>query len=142
MRYSYVPESEAGHADGNRCPVCLTAYGKDVQPCISRPPLPPLVPARPAQGPHEIADGNGQAMSTGTLAAKHGWCVEPWYYRISDGVECSALRLAKGDARAVATWMRVQGGNWAADLAYGWLRGVPGTLTNLGITNLRKALVR
>jgi hypothetical protein len=142
MRYSYVPESEAADKLGNRCPVCLLAYGKGVEPTEPARCPGPLVPARPAQGPQEIADGNGQAMSTGLLAVKHGWHVEPWYYRQHDGTEVSALRMARDVARGVVLWQRLPGEKWSFDLAYGWLPGVPDTMRKLGIADFRKALAR
>jgi hypothetical protein len=143
MRYSYVPgSSEAHDADVMRCPVCLTTYGGKVQPIEPEVVPLPLVPARPAQAVEEIADGNGQAMSTGRLAAKHGWQVTPWYAQAHDGAEMSALRMARADARGVVLWWRAPGENWSFDLAYGWLIGQPDTMTKLGIADFRKALAR
>jgi hypothetical protein len=74
------------------------------------------VPARPPVGPGEIADGHWmRAMSTGRKAAAAGWRVEPVYAVYADGTEMSALRLARGAERAVATWERVA--DWRERLA-------------------------
>lgn len=135
MRYSYVPESDAAHA--------ARPAGPLTPPYEPPPaPLPPLIKPRLARGPHEIAGGNGQAMSTGLLAKKHGWIALPWYYVTAEGVEHSALKLLhRGrELRAVALWTRPLSDDeappWATDLAWSL-----NPLKILGITKLR-ALIK
>lgn len=90
---------------------------------------PPLIPARRPLGPAEIAGYQGkQAVGLGRAAAARGWLVEASYALEADGTEFCAVKLARGDLRAVATWTRPagrQGGKsgWRAELAYGWQLG-------------------
>jgi hypothetical protein len=91
--------------------------------------LPPQVPARPPQGPGELARyGGKQALGLGRSGVDRGWAVDALYWRAHDGTEGCAVRLARDDLRAVATWTRKPGqigkpSGWAADVAYGWRLG-------------------
>lgn len=146
MRYAYVPESEAAHeADAARCSVCHSAYGKHhprpPKPTPwQKPPHPPLVAARPPQGPDEMAGGNGQAVSTGKLARRHGWQVWPTYFMAFDGSECCLLSMSHGPLRAIASWQRKPGDSWAAETGYGWSVDLPGSMTRLSVTRLRAVI--
>lgn len=90
---------------------------------------PPQVPARAPQGPGEFAGyGGRQAVGLGKAAAAAGWRVAAFYARSHDGEEMCAVKLAKDDLRAVATWTRKAGNigkasGWGADIAYGWRLG-------------------
>lgn len=90
---------------------------------------PPRIPARPPAGPGEIAGyGGRQAVGLGRKAAGAGWQVEARYWQAHDGSEGCAIRLARGDLYAVATWKRKAGkqgseSGWEADIAYGVRRG-------------------
>jgi hypothetical protein len=91
--------------------------------------LPPQVPARAPHGPGEIAGyQQRQALGLGRKAAASGWRVTAHYAMAADGAELSAVRLARDDLRAVATWRRAPGkvgskSGWSADVAYGWRLG-------------------
>jgi hypothetical protein len=91
---------------------------------------PPRVPARPPTGPAELAGYQGrQAVGLGRAAAAAGWAVEARYWQAHDGTEGCAVRMARDDLYAVATWKRSAskaGGKsgWGADIAYGVRRGV------------------
>lgn len=138
MRYPNVPGSDAAHdADAARCAVCRGTHAPSPPPGQT---LPPLIPARPPIGPQEIASGRGQALSVGSAARRAGWRVFPSYAMAHDGTETCLLSFARGDWRAVATWERPPGGEWGTDIAYGWVRGRPGTLTRLGIRALTSVL--
>jgi hypothetical protein len=88
--------------------------------------LPPQVPARPPQGPGELASYQGkQAVGLGRRGVAAGWQVEAFYARAGDGHEICGLRLKYGVYRAVATWTRKAGNigklsGWATDVAYAW----------------------
>lgn len=90
---------------------------------------PPQVPARPPAGPGEFAGYQGrQAVGLGRKAAAAGWAVEARYWRAHDGTEGCAVRMARDDLYAVATWSRKPGkqgsrSGWEADIAYGVRRG-------------------
>lgn len=142
MRYRHVPgSSEAHEADATRCPVCRLHYGRVVQPTVVEPRRPPEAPARAPYGPHELADGSGQALSTGRLAVANGWQVTPAYYRAADGLEASALSMARGEIVIDALWTAPgEGVSWSADVAYAWQRGQPGTMRRIGFPALRAFL--
>jgi len=104
-------------------------------------PAQPRVPARPPLNHGEFARGQGrQALGLGRRAIEAGWDVSPWYWLAGDGTEGCAVKLAKDDLRAVATWQRPPGmlgssKGWAADVAYAWRVGsmpVKVTHTRLG----------
>jgi hypothetical protein len=91
--------------------------------------LPPRIPARAPYGPGEIAGHQGrQALGLGRKAVAAGWRVTAHYAMAADGGELSAVKLARDDLRAVATWRRAPGkvgskSGWSADVAYGWRLG-------------------
>lgn len=100
--------------------------------------LSPQVVARAPQGPSEIAGAGSkkQATKLGRAAVAAGWQVESAYWRAGDGTEGCALRLARGDVRAVALWQRKPGNvgslvGWSAAEAYVWRLGVPGFPTKI-----------
>lgn len=104
---------------------------------VAEPVGPPQVHARPPYGPGEFAGYQGrQAIGLGKLAATRGWQVEAAYWRAADGTEGCAVRLARADLRAVATWTRPPGkigarSGWGADVAYGWRLGtLPARITH------------
>lgn len=111
-------------------------YEAERRPYVPVVVEPPLVPARLTMSLDEIAAGRQQAMSTGLLAGSLGWRVEPWYAQAGDGTELSALRMARGPLRAVATWHRSPGGAWSTDVAYAWRSDVSGYPVNVGIRRL------
>ncbi|MET0916699.1 MAG: hypothetical protein ABWY81_10935 [Jiangellaceae bacterium] len=88
--------------------------------------LPPRIPARPCQGPGEIAGWQGkQAVGLGRRAMEAGWTVGAWYWMAGDGSEGCAVRLRRDVLRGVATWKRAAGkvgakSGWVADVAYAW----------------------
>lgn len=99
--------------------------------------LPPQVPARPPLGGAEVASYRGrQALGLGGAAAAAGWRADAFYARAADGAELSAVKLARDDLRAVATWRRAAGkqgskSGWSADVAYGWRLGtMPAKITH------------
>jgi hypothetical protein len=88
---------------------------------------PPLVPARPPYGPAEFATSNRgmSAAKLGRKATALGWLAEPVYWREHDGKEGCAVRLARGELRAVALWSRPAGAagtltGWQTEYAYAW----------------------
>jgi len=88
---------------------------------------PPLVPARLPRGPAEYATSNRgmSAAKLGRKAVALGWLVEPAYWREHDGKEGCAVRLARGELRAVALWSRPAGAagtlaGWETGYAYAW----------------------
>lgn len=105
------------------------AYDAQNAPYESPIVLPPQVPARPPAGPGEVAGyGGHQALGLGRKAAAAGWRVAAFYARAADGSELSAVKLARDDLAAVATWRRApgkqgSGSGWSADVAYGWRLG-------------------
>lgn len=112
-------------------------------------PPPPLIPARPPQSPREYATSNRglSAVKLGRAAQDAGWDVEPWYWKAADGAEGCALRLRKGELRAVATWKRsaanaIAAGTtgWSTDEAYAWRIDVPRCPTKMNITDLEKLI--
>lgn len=108
---------------------------------------PPIVPARPPCGPHEIAGYQGrQAVGLGRKATALAWDVEAWYWLAGDRSEGCAVRLRKGPLRAVATWTRKAGNKnprsgWAVDVAYAWRIDVERPATKLTHTDL-EGLIR
>jgi hypothetical protein len=102
--------------------------------------LPPLTPARPPRGPHELAAGAGrQALSLGRKAARLGWQVAASYWQAGDGAEGCALRLARGQLRAVVMWSRpTPADSWVADAAYAWRLGA--SPASVGHTRLGQLL--
>jgi len=90
---------------------------------------PPRIPARAPRGPGEIAGyGGRQAVGLGKKAAAAGWRVAAYYAMRHDGEEFCAVKMARDDLFAVATWTRKPGnqgtkGGWGADIAYGVRRG-------------------
>lgn len=90
---------------------------------------PPQVPARAPHGPGELAGyGGRQAVGLGRSAVAAGWSASAHYWRAADGTEGCAVRLARDDLRAVATWTRAAGkigaaSGWKADVGYGWRVG-------------------
>lgn len=100
------------------------AYEAAHAPYVPPVVLPPLTPARAPVGPAELAAGQGrQALGLGRKAARAGWQVQASYWEAADGVEGCAVRLARGQLRAVATWLRQPGETWSADVAYAWRAG-------------------
>jgi hypothetical protein len=89
----------------------------------------PRIPARPPEGPHEMASYQGrQALGLGRKAAAAGWQVSAQYWQVHDGSEGCAVKMQRGDLFAVATWKRGAGkagskSGWEADIAYGVRRG-------------------
>lgn len=142
MRYRHVPgSSEAHEADATRCPVCRLHYGRVVRPTVVEPRLPPAVPARAPYGPDELADGGGQALSTGRLAVANGWQVTPAYYRAADGLEASALSMTRDGIVIDAIWTALSAGvSWSADVAYAWQRAQPDSMRRVGFPALRAFL--
>jgi len=108
---------------------------------------PPLVPARPPYGPHEIAGAGGgkQATKLGRGAVALGWAVDAWYWQAADGSEGCAIRLAKPPLRAVALWSRPAGmagqkTGWKAGAAYAWRTDVARFPTKLTHTDLERLI--
>jgi hypothetical protein len=107
----------------------VAAYEAAHAPYVPVVVPPPLVPARPPQGPHELASYQGrQAAGLGKRAAAAGWAVSAHYWQVHDGSEGCAVKMAKADLFAVATWKRKPGkqgskSGWEADIAYGVRRG-------------------
>jgi hypothetical protein len=110
---------------------------------LDEPLGPPQVTARPPYGPGEIAGYQGkQAVGLGRRAAAAGWTVSAHYWRAADGVEGCAVRMARDDLRAVATWKRPRGkigakSGWGADVAYGWRLGtLPAKLSHTDLERI------
>jgi hypothetical protein len=144
MDYNYITRDPA--APDTHCPVCHSSYGKGHPPYMPPPPPPrPQVELRPATGPEQIAAGNGQAMSTGTLAKKHGWHVTPMFYRDANGIETCALKMHhRGRGRVMSLfWDRNGPGDrdWSYSSGLTWLdAGGPGTLAARGINAMRRLI--
>ncbi|MDQ8047031.1 MAG: hypothetical protein AAGC46_19275 [Solirubrobacteraceae bacterium] len=106
----------------------------------------PQVTARPPRSEGEFASHRGQAAGLGRTAAAKGWAVEALYWRAADGAEGCAVRLARGSARAVATWKRKPGHlgeprGWESDIAYVWMEGSGTFPTKLTTTALGEMIV-
>lgn len=112
-----------------------------------RPHLPPRVPARPPQGPHEFAGAGGgrQGSKLGRAAVALGWHVEAFYWQAADGAEGCAARFAKGALRAVALWSRKAEAagtktGWKAEGAYAWRTDVARFPTKVTHTDLERLI--
>jgi hypothetical protein len=112
-----------------------------------RPHLPPRVPARPPQGPHEIAGAGGgkQGSKLGRAAVALGWRVEARYWMAADGSEGCAVLLAKLPLRAVALWSRKAEAagtktGWKAEGAYAWRTDVARFPTKVTHTDLERLI--
>lgn len=103
---------------------------------------PPRIAARPPQSEAEVAAGQGrQVKGLGRKALSLGWSVEAWYWKAADGTECSAVRLARDEHRAVATWIRrPEEKGWSSDVAYRWYVGSGRPPSKVSITQLQKDL--
>lgn len=108
---------------------------------------PPRVPARPPQGPHEMAGAGGgrQASKLGRRAVALGWQVEALYWQAADGSEGCAVRFAKLPLRAVALWSRPaelagQKSGWKAGAAYAWRTDVERFPTKVTHTDLERLI--
>lgn len=137
VRYAYLPGSLT--APENRCGTCGTPNTAPAVPVIETP----LVHARFTLSLEEIADGRGQAMSTGALAVEHGWTVEPLYYLRADDVQVSVLRMwhrARGRVLFVE-WTRSESA-WSAGGALSWRIGVADTMLRCNVTVARALLAR
>jgi len=125
LRAPAPPEVYRLHASGAYVPV--------VEPEAAPEPLAvePRVPLRDTYALDEISK---QAMTLGKLAAAAGWAVDPLYGVTGAGVEVSALRMRRGDLRALASWERAPGGSWRTAGGWGWLQG--GRPVALGVKEL------
>jgi hypothetical protein len=108
---------------------------------------PPLVPARPPYGPQEYATSNRgmSAAKLGRAAITAGWDVSPWYWQEHDGKEGCALRLARGELRAVALWSRSPSAvgmlsGWKTEYAYAWRADDARVPTKMTITILERLI--
>lgn len=107
----------------------MAKYEAEHAPYVPVVVPPPLVPARAPQGPGELAGyGGRQAIGLGRKAAAAGWAVSAHYWMAHDGTEGCAVKLARDDLFAVATWSRKPGkagskSGWEAQDAYGVRRG-------------------
>lgn len=108
----------------------------------------PRVPARPPQGPREIAGAGGgkQASKLGRAAGARGWSVSALYWQGADGTEGCGVWLAKAECRAVALWSRAVADagkttGWKADIAYAWRTDVAGFPTKLTHTDLERLIL-
>lgn len=82
---------------------------------------PPIVTARPPQGPHEFAHTKGkQAVGLGRSAARAGMDVAPYYWKSGTGIEGCAVKGHRPTLAFVATWERKPGASWAFATAYAW----------------------
>ena len=140
------PEIEVARRDwfGLSIPVVETKAEQVVDEHVG----PPRVPARPPQGPREIAGAGGgkQASKLGRAAGGLGWRVSALYWQGYDGSEGSGVWLAKGELRAVALWARSADDagkliGWKADVAYAWRTDVARFPTKVTHTDLERLIL-
>lgn len=139
MEYNYLPQSYGADAD-HRCEYCHMPHKPTTQPV----PDVPQVRARRTVNASELADGRGQAFSTGRLAVEHGWNVEPLHYVDADGVQWSVLRMRHPERRRVifVDWHKPDPhGPWAAKDAFTYKPNVPDTAKVITVTQARKLLI-
>lgn len=87
------------------------------------PPAPPVVANREVTADELPGTARTGPRRVRARALANGWAVRVTYGKGADGTESWACRMAKGERRAAAVWIRKPGGAIKADGAWIWVVG-------------------
>lgn len=109
---------------------------------VHTPAAPPRIPARAPRSMAEVAAGQGrQARILGRKAVEAGGAALAYYWMADDRAEGSAVRVARGDLRGVAVWLRPAGAEgWKLNVVYAWRLGSGQVPMKMSLKNLEEML--